>query len=75
MAKVFGTEMQQRLANTAINLLGLHGQLRRGTSWTPVRGYLEFKYQWQVAPTIFAGTSEIQRNIIANRGLGLPRGN
>ena len=74
MAKVFGTEMQQRLAGFAINLLGPYGQLRRGTRWTPLRGYIEFKYQWQVSPTIFAGTSEIQRNIIATRGLGLPRG-
>ncbi len=73
MAKVFGTEMQQRLANFAINLLGPYGELWRGSRWTPLRGYMEFKYQWQVSPTIFAGTSEIQRNIIATRGLGLPR--
>ncbi len=73
MAKVFGTEMQQQLANVAINLLGPYGELWRGSRWTPLRGYLEFKYQWQVAPAIFAGTSEIQRNIVATRGLGLPR--
>jgi alkylation response protein AidB-like acyl-CoA dehydrogenase len=73
VAKVFGTEMQQRLANFVINLLGPYGALQRGTRWTPLRGYMEFKYQWQVSPTIFAGTSEIQRNIIATRGLGLPR--
>jgi alkylation response protein AidB-like acyl-CoA dehydrogenase len=74
MGKVFGTEMQQRLANFAVNLLGPYGLLQRGTRWTPIRGYLEFKYQWQVSPTIFAGTSEIERNIIATGGLGLPRG-
>jgi alkylation response protein AidB-like acyl-CoA dehydrogenase len=73
VAKVFGTEMQQRLANFVVNLLGPYGQLQRGARWTPLRGYMEFKYQWQVSPTIFAGTSEIQRNIIATRGLGLPR--
>jgi 3-oxocholest-4-en-26-oyl-CoA dehydrogenase alpha subunit len=73
IAKVFGTEMQQRLANFAINLLGMYGALRLGSPHAPVRGYLEFKYQWQVAPTIFAGTNEIQRSIVATRGLGLPR--
>ncbi|MGH2588477.1 MAG: acyl-CoA dehydrogenase family protein, partial [Dehalococcoidia bacterium] len=73
IAKVFGTEMQQRLANFAINLLGPYGGLQRDTRRTPLRGYLEFKYQWQVAGSIFAGTNEIQRNIIATRGLGLPR--
>jgi alkylation response protein AidB-like acyl-CoA dehydrogenase len=73
IAKVFGTEMQQRLANAAVGVLGAYGALQRGTPWTPLRGYLEFKYQWQTSPTIFAGTSEVQRNIIANRGLGLPR--
>ncbi len=74
MAKVFGTEMQQRLANFTINLLGLYGPLRRDSRWARLRGYLEFKYLWQVAFSIFAGTNEIQRNIIATRGLGLPRG-
>jgi alkylation response protein AidB-like acyl-CoA dehydrogenase len=74
MAKVFGTEMQQRMANFAINLLGLYGPLRRGSRWARLRGYLEFKYLWQVAFSIFAGTNEIQRTIIATRGLGLPRG-
>jgi len=73
MAKVFGTEMQQRLANFAINLLGPYGVLERESRWRQLRGFLAFKYQWQVAPTIFAGTNEIQRNIIATRGLGLPR--
>lgn len=73
MAKVFGTEMQQRLASFAVNLLGPFGLLQRGSRWTPLRGYMEFKYQWQVAPTIFAGSNEVQRTIIATRGLGLPR--
>jgi 3-oxocholest-4-en-26-oyl-CoA dehydrogenase alpha subunit len=73
MAKVFGTEMQQRLANFAINLLGPYGVLQRGARPAILRGYLEFKYQWQAAPPIFAGTNEIQRNIIATRGFGLPR--
>jgi 3-oxocholest-4-en-26-oyl-CoA dehydrogenase alpha subunit len=73
IGKVFGTEMQQRLSNVALNLLGQYGQLEHEDSRAPLRGYIEFKYIWQTSPTIFAGTSEIQRNIIATRGLGLPR--
>lgn len=73
MSKLFGSEMQQRLAAVAANTLGLHGQLDGGTR-APLGGQLEHYYLSTVALTIAAGTSEIQRNIIATRGLGLPRG-
>jgi len=73
MAKVFGSEMQQRLANFAENLLSPYVELEHGCKWASLRGYMEVKYIWQVGPTIFAGISEIQRNIIATRGLGLPK--
>lgn len=74
MGKVLGTEMQQRLTNFGVNLMGLYGDLGLGSRAAPIDGRLSFKYLWATAPTIFAGTSEIQRNIIATRGLGLPRG-
>jgi len=71
MAKTFGTELQQRLARVAINMLGLHGQLRGPSA--PLGGALSQYYLSSVSLTIAAGTSEINRNIISQRGLGLPR--
>ena len=71
-SKLFGSEMGQRISATAMHLLGTHGQLRngsRGQIWDYASGYLN-----SVSGTIAAGTSEIQRGIIATRGLGLPRG-
>ncbi|MCS7296576.1 MAG: acyl-CoA dehydrogenase family protein, partial [Dehalococcoidia bacterium] len=70
-SKLFGSELSQRIALTGMHLLGLAGQLREGSKWLvfdQAAGYLN-----AVSATIAAGTSEIQRNIIATRGLGLPR--
>jgi alkylation response protein AidB-like acyl-CoA dehydrogenase len=73
MVKVFGTEMMQRLYNVAFNLLQQFGQLAPDSRWAPLQGRVEQGYLWNVAPTIYSGSNEIQRNIIATRGLGLPR--
>jgi alkylation response protein AidB-like acyl-CoA dehydrogenase len=72
MAKTFGTELHQRLGRVAINSLGLPGQLS-GTH-APLAGSVPALYLSTVSLTIAAGTSEINRNIIAQRGLGMPRG-
>jgi alkylation response protein AidB-like acyl-CoA dehydrogenase len=74
MSKLFGTEMQQRLANFAVNTLGLAGQMIPGNTGAPLDGRAAHYYQSSVSLTIAAGTSEINKNIIATRGLGLPRG-
>jgi alkylation response protein AidB-like acyl-CoA dehydrogenase len=74
MSKLFGSEMQQRLANFAMNTLGLSGQLAAGSPWAQLAGKVENYYLSTVSLTIAAGTSEVQRNIMATRGLGLPRG-
>ncbi len=74
MSKVFGSELNQRVANAGTHILGLYGQLHEGSAWAPVDGRVGFAYLHAVQATILAGTSEIQRNIIATRGLGLPRG-
>lgn len=74
MSKLFGSEVQQRLADFALNTLGLHGQLAPGSLRTLLGGRIEQYYLSTVSVTIAAGTSEVQRNIIATRGLGLPRG-
>ena len=74
MSKMFGSELQQRNARRGINMLGLYGQLRPGSKYAPLDGEYCRLYMSTVSVTIAAGTSEIQCNIIATRGLGLPRG-
>jgi alkylation response protein AidB-like acyl-CoA dehydrogenase len=74
MSKLFGSELQQRLARAGMEMLGLGGQLRPGSKWAPMAGRIADYYLGAVSTTIAAGTSEVMRNIIAMRGLGLPRG-
>ncbi len=73
VSKMFGSELSQRLANAGIEIMGLGGQLAPGSPWAPLAGKFETLYLNSAALTVAAGTSEIQRNIIAGRGLGLPR--
>ncbi|MFB3052560.1 MAG: acyl-CoA dehydrogenase family protein, partial [Dehalococcoidia bacterium] len=74
MSKMYGSELQQRLAGAGMEMLGLGGQIEPGSRWAPLRGRIEQFYLFAAALTIAAGTSEIMRGIIAGRGLGLPRG-
>jgi alkylation response protein AidB-like acyl-CoA dehydrogenase len=71
--KLYSMELNQRIANTGIKLLGLYGQLSGGSKWAPLKGRLQFQYLRSVANTIEGGTTEIQKNIVATRGLDLPR--
>ncbi|MXZ63235.1 MAG: hypothetical protein F4Y98_06475 [Chloroflexi bacterium] len=73
VSKVYGSEMTQRIAGTGVRLLGMAGLLQRGTDGAPAGGAFARHYLTSAGSTIAAGTSEIQRNIIAQRGLGLPR--
>ena len=74
MSKLYGSELQLRLAGAGMEMLGLGAQLEPGSRWAPLRGRLEQYYLFAAALTIAAGTSEIMRGIISGRGLGLPRG-
>ena len=74
MAKLFSTELFKRAASAAIQLLGLYGQLDKREDIVPGQGWIEHFYLVSFGATIAAGTSEIQKNIIALRRLGLPRG-
>jgi alkylation response protein AidB-like acyl-CoA dehydrogenase len=71
--KVFITELIQRLANTGMQILGLYGQLTQSSELAPIGGRIEKLYRMSVLDTIGGGTSEVMRNIIALRGLELPR--
>ncbi len=74
MSKVFGSETVQRATEAALDILGMYGTLGREDKWAPLKGRVQENWMNAFAGTIAAGTSEIQRNIIAGRGLGLPRG-
>ena len=73
ISKLFGTELTQRVAQTGMEILGLAGPLSEDSAWAPLEGNIQRMYLSSVSSTIAAGTSEIQRNIVATRGLGLPR--
>ncbi len=68
--KLFTTELSQRLANAAMDIGGPGSQLRVHTDDAPMKGRSESTYRYTVIDTIGGGTSEVQRNIIARRGLG-----
>ena len=74
VTKLFGSELAQRIARTAVRVAGLYGQLVEGSAYAPLGGRFDAWYRIAVGSTIAGGTSEIQRSVIAQRGLGLPRG-
>ena len=71
-SKVFGSELNQRVANFMMELLGQYGQISK-SQWDKLGGRSVESYQFCPAANIFAGSSEVQRNLIAWVGLGLPR--
>ncbi len=80
-AKLYGSELVQRLARTSMRAFGLYSALwGQGTPegptspYAPLGGAYPYNELRAVPGTIRGGTSEVQRNIIATRGLGLPRG-
>jgi alkylation response protein AidB-like acyl-CoA dehydrogenase len=65
MCKLFSSELGQRIANLSMHMYGMHGNVRNRSS---------MGYMTAVSATIAGGTTEVQKGIIATRGLGLPRG-
>lgn len=73
VSKIFGTELQRQMGITGLRVLGMPGLIEPGSRYAPLQGRVE---RWAMAApsyTIAGGTSEVNRNIVATRGLGLPR--
>jgi alkylation response protein AidB-like acyl-CoA dehydrogenase len=70
--KMYNCELAQRAADFGTQVLGHYGQLRRGSKFAPLNGWPSFYYLDAASYTMMGGTSEIDRNVIATQGLGLP---
>ncbi|MDO8635337.1 MAG: acyl-CoA dehydrogenase family protein, partial [Dehalococcoidia bacterium] len=69
----YANDLNLRLANTAIEIMGLYGTLTRDSKWAPLYGKFQDLCQWGTGFTIAGGTTEIRKNVIAWQGLKLPR--
>ncbi len=74
LTKLYWSEMDKRIQETAVGLQGPYGALAPDSPFAIEEGRWQFGWMWAQGETIYAGSSEIQRNIIAERVLGLPRG-
>ena len=72
MSKAYSTTFEQHLASTAIEILGLYGQIAPESKWVPVQGMAYESYLASKGYSLQAGTSEILKNILAQRKLELP---
>jgi alkylation response protein AidB-like acyl-CoA dehydrogenase len=73
MHKLFWSETDQRHYEELVDMLGPEGALQPGTAGAPIAGEVEAAFRSAVVGTIYGGASEVQREIIAERRLGLPR--
>jgi alkylation response protein AidB-like acyl-CoA dehydrogenase len=71
--KLYWSEMSQRLHTLALDVLGPAAPLWRGAASNPGDGSWQRSWLYYQAASIFAGTNEIQRNVVGERVLGLPR--
>jgi alkylation response protein AidB-like acyl-CoA dehydrogenase len=74
IGKVWMAMLGIKVANVGLGILGTHGQLTPGSPGAQLYGRVATAYLLAVSGPIGGGTSDIQKNIIAQRGLGLPRG-
>ena len=70
MVKLLATETTQRIQTVLVNLTGMPGMILPTSAWEDTVGS---DFVDSARATVGQGTSEIQRNVIATRGLGLPR--
>ena len=74
LSRLYAAELTQRLVQLGMEIMGHWGEATQDSEIKELNGKVQKLYRGQRAITIGAGTSEIQRNTIAMRGLGLPRG-
>ncbi|MCP4750697.1 MAG: acyl-CoA dehydrogenase [Proteobacteria bacterium] len=70
--KLATTELSRKMADVSMDILGPYSQLMTESKWAPFKGLVPRGYLDCISATVGAGSSEIQRNIVAIRGLGLP---
>jgi alkylation response protein AidB-like acyl-CoA dehydrogenase len=70
--KIFTSELRQRIADLAIDLLGPDGLLVHGSPEAPAGGHFERLYRVSPLMRFGGGTNEVLRDVIAQRGRGMP---
>ncbi|MBM3131554.1 MAG: acyl-CoA dehydrogenase [Chloroflexi bacterium] len=73
MVKVYGSELYQRVNGGLMEIMGEFGQLQRGSKYAPLRGNVEHSFRLELNFIFGGGAIEVQRDIIAQVALGLPR--
>ena len=69
----FANELNIRLANFAVELMGLYGTVKQEAKWAPLSGRFQDLCQWTCGLALAGGTTEVKKNVIAWQGLKLPR--
>jgi alkylation response protein AidB-like acyl-CoA dehydrogenase len=73
MCKAYSTAFEKHLSSAAVEILGLYGQLVSDSKYVPIEGMAPHSYLVSKGYSLQGGTTEILKNIVAQRGLGLPR--
>ena len=73
IARVHNTLVEQFAGQAGLDIIGPSGQIMQGDPLAPIDGRIERQWIHEIAATIAAGTIEVQKNIIAQRGLSLPK--
>jgi hypothetical protein len=73
MIKVYGSELYQRVNSSLLDIMGQFCQLHSSSKWAPLKGRVEKSFRSDVVYIFGGGASEVQRNIIAMAGIGMPR--
>ncbi|MCP4647853.1 MAG: acyl-CoA dehydrogenase, partial [bacterium] len=73
MSKVYVTDAMLELANIGLQMQGPYVNIKGSSKWSKLNGAIWHSYICSMGPKIAAGTNEVQRNVMAQRGLGMPR--